>query len=156
MFIWSHCYMTHLCLYVPGWTGNDTFLNETAINERFVGVFVECVSSSRLSWCVCFVTSDNTEMTIHLAAYKGHGVLSSPLGYALCTINCSLGRKTPAVELSFCSHSCYIALSTSGVVHVCLLLAFASWKPATVDKWDYTLTDGDVACITQQPHSVKY
>lgn len=33
---------------------------------------------------------------------EGPQCLSPPLGSALCTINCSLGRKTPAVELSCC------------------------------------------------------
>lgn len=120
-----------------------------AINGRFVGVW------GRLSWCVCFVTPDNTEMAAHLAASKGLNVclprwdlLSAPLTARWA------GKRRPWNYLA-ASHSGYTTPSTSWVVHGRLLLPFASWKPATVDECDYTFKDRDVTRIPQKPNSVE-
>lgn len=128
------------------------------MDGRFVGFGLrgyEWIPSCRLSRCACFVTPDNADDNTSGGVAEPQ-CLSPLLGYALCTINCSLGRKTPAAESSFC-HSLCTALSTSGVLWVSPRLAFGSWRPGTVDKWDYAhLFDNDVTFVTQQkPHSVS-
>lgn len=47
----------------------------------------------------------------------GPQCLSPPLGYALCTISCSLGRKRPATALSYCQSFMMHHLTRSAHVH---------------------------------------
>lgn len=106
----------------------------------------------------CFVAADNTvDSTSGIIARPQCS--SPPLGYALCTISCSLGRKRPATALSCCQsfmmhHSAHVHVrrgwksrvhvSTAGVIKMTKLPPEASppqTPPAGVLKVDFLFSE---------------
>lgn len=85
--------------------------------ETLMAVFLILnVNSLRVLILVCFVAAD-TKVDSTSGIIAGPQCLSPPLGYALCTISCSLGRKTPATVLSYCQSFMMHHLTHSAHVH---------------------------------------
>lgn len=94
--------------------GGQAQVAETLMAEHLIPN-VNTLRAQSLVCVLCCCQQYRVDSTSGIIA--GPQCLSPPLGYALCTISCSLGRKRPATALSYCQSFMMHQLTHSTHVH---------------------------------------